>query len=72
MTPKDPAEGMLPHFSFAHLPEHLQEASAPFFRLASDLVRTLPIGPEKTVCMRKLLEAKDCAVRAAIHSTREG
>jgi hypothetical protein len=23
-------------------------------------------GPELTVCLRKLLEAKDCAVRAAL------
>jgi hypothetical protein len=57
---------VLQYFEYDHLPERLQEVSRPFYNLA-DLMRvTLPRSPERTVCFRKLLEAKDCAVRAAI------
>jgi hypothetical protein len=34
--------------------------------------KTIPPSPERTVCLRKLLEAKDCAVRAKIDTLREG
>jgi hypothetical protein len=53
-------------FTFAHLPEHLQETSKPFAVLAQHLIDTLPRNPERTVALRKLLEAKDCAVRARL------
>ena len=35
--------------------------------LAAHIVNTLPSNPERTVALRKLLEAKDCAVRALIY-----
>jgi len=54
-------------FSFAHLPPHLQEVSKPFAELAKH-IRALPRNPERTVAMRKLLESKDCAVRAYLAS----
>lgn len=53
-------------FAYAHLPPHLQEASAPFCELAKQMVDTLPRNPERTVALRKLLEAKDAAVRALV------
>ncbi len=53
-------------FAYAHLPEHLAAVSKPFADLASHIVTTLPRNPERTVALRKLLEAKDAAVRAAI------
>ncbi len=53
-------------FAYAHLPESLQTVSAPFGRLAEVIVSTLPPNPERTVALRKLLEAKDAAVRAFI------
>lgn len=59
-------ESILQFFAFEHLPEHLQEVSRPFFGLASLIVATLPHNPERTVAMRKLLEAKDAAVRAKL------
>lgn len=59
-------ERMLKYFSFHHLPEHLQDISAGFGGLAAALVGTLPSSAERTVALRKLLEAKDCAVRAAL------
>ena len=53
-------------FAFEHLPERLQTVSRPFGELAKQLVETLPSNPERTVALRKLLEAKDCAVRALL------
>jgi len=52
-------------FSYEHLPAHLQAVSKPFGELAV-VVLTLPRNPERTVALRKLLEAKDCAVRALL------
>jgi hypothetical protein len=57
---------MLQFFDFQHLPKHLAEISAPFASLAHSIVLTLPRNPERTVALRKLLEAKDCAVRARL------
>lgn len=52
-------------FEYAHLPAPLQEVSRPFGDLAK-VVLTLPRNPERTVALRKLLEAKDAAVRAKL------
>ena len=57
---------MLQFFQYAHLPAHLQAASKPFCDLADHIVTNLPQNPERTVALRKLLEAKDCAVRALL------
>lgn len=57
---------ILRHFHHAHLPEKLQAASKPFCDLARHIVETLPRNAERTVALRKLLEAKDAAVRASI------
>lgn len=58
--------GILRYFRFAHLPGSLQEVSAPVGWMAIEMVRGLPDGPELTTGLRKLLEAKDCFVRAAL------
>ena len=55
------------HFHFAHLPEDLQAVSQPFHGKAHFIISLGTRGPETTTCLRKLLEAKDCAVRAALH-----
>lgn len=57
---------MLRYFGFLHLPTDLQRTSRHFYLLAELMINELPDGPEKTVCLRKLLESKDCAVRAAL------
>ncbi|WJS05204.1 hypothetical protein [Roseibium aggregatum] len=57
---------IMKYFEFAHLPDHLQKVSRPFGELASQLNEDLPDGPEKSTGLRKLLEAKDCMVRAAL------
>jgi hypothetical protein len=53
-------------FAYVHLPPELQEVSKPFADLAHAIVATLPRNPERTVALRKLLEAKDAAVRAKL------
>lgn len=58
------ADSMLQWFEYEHLPGHLQSVSAPFCILAHRVVRDLPKNPERTAALRKLLEGKDCAVRA--------
>lgn len=53
-------------FAYEHLPEPLREVSKPFCDMAQHIVLNLPRNPERTVALRKLLEAKDAAVRAYI------
>lgn len=57
---------IIKYFAYAHLPTHLQTVSKPIGELAEMLDNTLPDGAEKSAGMRKLLEAKDCFVRAAL------
>lgn len=73
-------EPLLQFFEYKHLPPHLQAVSKPFCELAHAMVRgdnvpesgtvtigvALPRNPERTFALRKLLEAKDCAVRAVL------
>ena len=54
-------------FGYAHLKPEMQAVSRPFGELAQQIVDTLPQNPERTVALRKLLEAKDAAVRASIY-----
>jgi hypothetical protein len=58
-------KALLQFFAFAHLPPHLQEVSRPFGELA-DKIAAGPNNAETTAALRKLLEAKDCAVRALV------
>lgn len=58
-------EPLLQFFAYEHLPAALQIISKPFGELAHNLM-ALPRNPERTTALRKLLEAKDCAVRAAL------
>jgi hypothetical protein len=57
---------LLQFFEYSHLPEHLQKVSKPYSLLAQLLVELTPANPEQTTALRKLLESKDSAVRAAI------
>ena len=54
------------YFEYDHLPLPLQTVSRHFAVTADVLLTLLPDSPELTVCLRKLLESKDCAVRAAL------
>jgi hypothetical protein len=58
-------ERMLKLFAYQHLQrEDLLTVSRHFYDLAHQLVMDVPAGQERTVSLRKLLEAKDAAVRA--------
>lgn len=54
------------YFEYQHLPEHMQHASAPATEMLIQILNTLPSSPELAAGLRKLLEAKDCFVRAAV------
>lgn len=57
---------LLQFFKYEHLPAHLQVISKPFCDLANRIVEELPSNPERSTAIRRLLESKDCAVRAAL------
>ena len=67
----EPKENILQFFEYKHLPEELQRISNYFFVVAHEIVDRLPRNPERTVALRKLLEAKDAAVRAKIARPNE-
>lgn len=56
----------LKFFKHDHLPRELQEVAAPMQELAELMDELLAESAEKSAGMRKLLEAKDCFVRAAL------
>lgn len=58
---------LLQFFAYEHLPPHLQVVSKPFGDMARGLADSLPKNAESTTALRKLLEAKDCAVRAVLY-----
>lgn len=61
---KEPA---LQFFEYEHLKGELREISRPFCEMAHEMVKKLPRNPERSAMLRKLLEAKDCAVRAKLY-----
>lgn len=61
-----PDTPIMKHFAYKHLPESLQKISKPICELAEVMDNGLIDSPEKSVGLRKLLEAKDCFVRASI------
>jgi hypothetical protein len=58
-------------FEYDHLPPALREVSRHSMEQAEAMLTLLPDGPELTAGLRKLVEAKDCFVRAAIDRDRE-
>jgi len=60
------ASPIMKYFEYKHLPLVLQSVSQPIAGMAEFFERSLPDGPEKSAGLRKLLEAKDCFVRAAL------
>jgi hypothetical protein len=58
---------MLELFNYDHLPEHLQVISKPFHDLAWEVAQRPTQRPaEQMACLRKLREAKDCAVTMGV------
>jgi hypothetical protein len=63
---EETGEPMLQWFEYEHLPEHLQKRSKSFAALACEIAYDYPRNPERTVALRKLLEAKDAGVRSCL------
>ncbi len=64
---EEPEEFLAQFFTFAHLTTpQMRDASRPFAELAMLILARIPRNPERTAALRKLLEAKDCAVRAMV------
>ena len=57
---------ILKYFAYKHLPDHLQAINKPYSDLAQDIANNTPDCDEKVIGLRKLLEAKDCIVRASV------
>lgn len=72
MTAGPRPEALLRWFEFEHLPPDLQDISSSAWALAHEMAEQLPESAELTAGLRKLLEAKDCFVRAAIDMGRAG
>lgn len=66
MRESSPPEPIMQFFSYGHLPADLAKVSSRFAEIATWIVATMPRNPERTVALRKLLEAKDAAVRAVL------
>ncbi len=60
------AAPILRYFAYEHLPPHLQDVSRKFYDLAMSMDASLLDSAEKSAGLRKLLEAKDCMVRARL------
>jgi hypothetical protein len=59
-----PPEHVMQYFAYEHLSPKLQLISKPFSLMAYGIIDIVPSNPERTKALNKLLEAKDCAVRA--------
>lgn len=57
---------IMKYFQYTHLPRHLADVSQPICEIAEQYDHALPDCAEKSAGLRKLLEAKDCFVRAAL------
>jgi hypothetical protein len=60
------ASPIMKYFEYSHLPERLKAVSRPVGELAAKMDTELPDCAEKSAGLRKLLEAKDCLVRAIL------
>jgi hypothetical protein len=62
---------ILRYFDWKHLPSHLKFVAQRYEEIARQMDYILPPGAEKSVALRKLLESKDAAVRAALDIKKE-
>lgn len=65
LVENDNPSPIMAHFRYEHLPEHLQQVSCAVALVACQM-DMLPSSAEKSAGLRKLLEAKDCFVRASL------
>lgn len=70
--PNPPPRSLVRYFKYSHLPENLQAVSKHFYNLASMIDDMAAVDPrEKQVALRKLLEAKDAAVRSVVPDRKD-
>jgi hypothetical protein len=65
VPPPDRRHAMLRWFAYKHLPEEMHRIATTFDAMAQWMVEVIPASDEATVAMRKLLESRDAAIRAA-------
>ena len=66
-------EAITQYFTYEHLPPHLRPVSEACATLVTVILNEIPVdSPELTTGLRKLLEAKDCFVRAALKPSDVG
>ncbi|MGI9499722.1 MAG: hypothetical protein ACR2P3_06770, partial [Geminicoccaceae bacterium] len=58
------------YFSYTHLPGHLQDVSKDYHQLAERTIDRAPGRLQTLHSLERLLEAKDCAVRAVLRFPR--
>lgn len=62
-----PSYPIMQFFSYGHLPPRLQGFARPFCELAERMTLEQTTNPQELAAgLRKLLEAKDCFVRACL------
>jgi hypothetical protein len=59
-------EPMLQLFKYKHLRDEIMRATSRHFCALARQISTLPRNPERTASLRKLREAKDCAITALL------
>lgn len=63
----DQCRRLLRYFEYGHLAEPMRSVSEQFHETALKVANMDAVDPaEQTVALRKLLEAKDCAVRCVL------
>lgn len=63
------SDWILQYFEYKHLPKELQLVSAPFHKLAHDMIEKMPSNPARVEMLQSLLISKDWAVRSMIFQT---
>lgn len=66
MTRHPSVEAVTRFFEYEHLPDSLREVAYTFWSVKNEMLSILDDDPELTAGLRKLLEAKDCFVRAKV------
>jgi len=63
----DPLEPLMKHFEYDSLDKELADVAIVFLVAARSVCSNLRPGPERTVSLRKLIEARDAALRAKVN-----
>jgi hypothetical protein len=67
MAMSEERDAILQFFEFDHLPPDVRQVAMHFHALAHNVVQLCRRNPERSVALRKLVEAKDAAIRALLY-----